>query len=64
MVCMLLTGCTVYGCLTYDMVAYGSGTWVRMHNAWVLWEEHGMVRMLLTRWTIHVFQARTNRKVR
>jgi hypothetical protein len=25
-----------------------SGTWVRTHGAWVLWEGHGMVRMLLT----------------
>jgi hypothetical protein len=30
------------------MVAYGSGTWVRMHGMWSLWEGHSMVRMLLT----------------
>jgi hypothetical protein len=30
------------------MGAYGSGTWVRTHDVWVLWEGHGMVRMLLT----------------
>jgi hypothetical protein len=29
-------------------VVYGSGTWVRMHDSWVLWEKHGMIRMLLT----------------
>jgi hypothetical protein len=29
-------------------VTYGSVTWVRTHNAWVLWEGHDMIRMLLT----------------
>ena len=37
-------------------VAYGSGTWVRTHGAWVLWEGHGMVRMLLTGRAVHVCQ--------
>jgi hypothetical protein len=37
-----------YGLVEKDTVAYGSGTWVRMHDAWVLGEGHGMVRMLLT----------------
>jgi hypothetical protein len=37
-----------YESIEKDTVAYGSGTWVRMHDAWVLWERHGMVRMLLT----------------
>jgi hypothetical protein len=23
-----------------DIVEYGSGTWVRTHGAWVLWEGH------------------------
>jgi hypothetical protein len=35
---------------------YGTGTWVRTHNAWVLWEGHGMVRMLLTGCTVRVCQ--------
>jgi hypothetical protein len=30
--------------------------WVRTHDAWVLWEGHGMSRMLLTGRTIHVCQ--------
>jgi hypothetical protein len=37
-----------YGSVEKDMVAYGSGMWVRMHNAWVLWEGYSMVHMLLT----------------
>jgi hypothetical protein len=39
-----------------DTVAYGSGMWVRMHDTWILWEGHGMVRMLLTGRTIRVCQ--------
>jgi hypothetical protein len=31
-----------------DTVAYGLRMWVHMHDTWVLWEGHGMVRMLLT----------------
>jgi hypothetical protein len=31
-----------------DTVTYGSEMWVRTHDAWVLWEGHGMIRMLLT----------------
>jgi hypothetical protein len=34
--------------------AYGSGTWVRMHDTWVLWEGYGMVRMLLIEHTLRV----------
>jgi hypothetical protein len=37
-----------YGSVEKDTVAYRSGMWVRTHDAWVLWEGHGMVRMLLT----------------
>jgi hypothetical protein len=36
----------VYGPVEKDTVAYGSGTWVRMHNMRVLWEGHGTIRML------------------
>jgi hypothetical protein len=39
-----------------DTVVYGLGTWVRTHDAWVLWEGHSMIRMLLTRRTICVCQ--------
>jgi hypothetical protein len=45
-----------YGSVEKDTVAYGSGTWVRTHDVWVLWEGHGMVRMLLTGRTVHVYQ--------
>jgi hypothetical protein len=44
------------------MGAYGSvekdttGTWVRKHDAWVLWERHGMVHMLLTGHIVHICQ--------
>jgi hypothetical protein len=40
----------VYGSVEKDTIAYGYGlgTWVRTHDAWVFWEGHGMVRMLLT----------------
>jgi hypothetical protein len=31
-----------------DTIAYGSGMWVHTHDAWVLWEGHGMLHMLLT----------------
>jgi hypothetical protein len=64
MVRMLPVGRTVRGYLTYDMIAYGSRTWIRMHDAWVLWEEYGMVCMLLTRCVVRVFQASANNKVR
>jgi hypothetical protein len=64
MVRRLLTGRTVRGCLTYDTVAYESGTWVRMYDTLVLWEEHDMVHILLTGRTIRVFQTRANIKVR
>jgi hypothetical protein len=35
---------------------YGSGTQVRTHDAWVLWEGHGMVHMLLIGHTVRVCQ--------
>jgi hypothetical protein len=44
----------VYKSVEKDMVAYGSGTWVHTHDGWVLWEGHNMVRMLLTKCTVHV----------
>jgi hypothetical protein len=53
----LLSGHTVRGCLTYDTIAYGSGTWVHTYGVWVLWDEHSMVRMLLTECAVCVFQA-------
>jgi hypothetical protein len=37
-------------------VAYRSGMWIRTHDVWVLWEGHGMVRMLLTTRMVHVCQ--------
>jgi hypothetical protein len=37
-----------YRSVEKDMVAYGLGTWVHTHDAWVLWEGHSMVHMLLT----------------
>jgi hypothetical protein len=64
MVCRPPTGRTLHKCLTYDTVAYGSETWMRMHDMWVLWEKHGMVYMLLTRRAVRVFQARANIKIR
>jgi hypothetical protein len=45
-----------YGSVEKDTVAYGSGTWVRTHDVWVLREGHGMVHMLLTECTVHVCQ--------
>jgi hypothetical protein len=45
-----------YESVEKDTVTYGPGTWVRTHNAWVLWERFGMVRMLLTGRTIRVCQ--------
>jgi hypothetical protein len=39
---------SAYGSVKKDTVAYRSGTWVCMHDAWVLWEGHSMVHMLLT----------------
>jgi hypothetical protein len=46
----------VYGSVEEDTVAYGSGTWVHIHDAWVLREGHSMVRMLLIGRTVHVCQ--------
>jgi hypothetical protein len=42
------------GSVENDIMAYGSGTWVHTHDAWVLWEGHSMVHMLLTRHTVCV----------
>jgi hypothetical protein len=44
-----------YVSIEKDTIAYGSRTWVRMHNAWVLWEGHIMIHMLLTRRMICVY---------
>jgi hypothetical protein len=30
--------------------------WVHMYDAWVLWEGHGMIHMLLTEHTVRVCQ--------
>jgi hypothetical protein len=51
-----------YRSVEKDMVVYGSGTWVRTHDAWILWEGHGMVRILLTGHTIHVCLYSTNER--
>jgi hypothetical protein len=48
-----------YESVEKDMVAYGLGTWVRTHDAWVLCEGHGMICMLLTGRTIRVCQCWT-----
>jgi hypothetical protein len=45
-----------YGSVEKDTVAYGSGMWVHMYDAWVLREGYGMVCMLLTERTICVCQ--------
>jgi uncharacterized lipoprotein NlpE involved in copper resistance len=47
-----------HGCIRSiekDTVAYGSGTWVRTHDVWVLMEGHGIVRMLLTEYMVRVW---------
>jgi hypothetical protein len=44
-----------------DTVPYRSGTWVHMHDTWILWEGHGMIRMLLTGHMVHVCQYWTYR---
>jgi hypothetical protein len=46
----------VYGSVEKDTVAYGSGTWIRTHDVWVLWKRHVMIRMLLTGRTVCVCQ--------
>jgi hypothetical protein len=51
-----------YGSVEKDTVAYGSGTWVRTYDAWVLREGHGMVCMLLTGRTIRIYQYCTYRR--
>jgi hypothetical protein len=45
-----------YGSVEKDTMAYGLETWVRPHDAWVLWEGDGMICMLLTGRTICVCQ--------
>jgi hypothetical protein len=45
-----------YGSVEKDTVAYMSGTWVRTHDAWILWKEHDMICMLLTGRTVCVYQ--------
>jgi hypothetical protein len=45
-----------YESVEKDTVTYRSGTWVHTHDAWVLWEGHGMVRMLLIERTVCVYQ--------
>jgi hypothetical protein len=45
-----------YGSVEKDMVAYGSGTWVRTYDTWVLWDGHGMVHILLTGRTAPICQ--------
>jgi hypothetical protein len=46
----------MYWSVKKDTVTFGSGAWVRTHDAWVLLDGHGMVCMLLTRHTIRVYQ--------
>jgi hypothetical protein len=46
-----------YGSVENDTVAYGSGTWIHTHDAWVLRERHVMVHMLLTGRTVLVYQG-------
>jgi hypothetical protein len=41
------------------MVASGLGTWVRMHDVWVIWEGHGIIGMLLTGHMVRVCHVRT-----
>jgi hypothetical protein len=50
-----------YRSVEKDTVAYESGTWVRTHNACVLREVHGMIRMLLTGHMICICQYWTYR---
>jgi hypothetical protein len=44
----------MYESVEKDTLAYGSGTWVRMLDVWVLWKGHSMLHMLLIECTIHV----------
>jgi hypothetical protein len=46
----------VYRSVEMDTVVYGSGTWVYTHDAWVIWEGHGMMHMLLTEHTVRICQ--------
>jgi hypothetical protein len=52
----------VYRSVKKNMIAYGSGTWVHMNDAWVLWEGHDMVFMLLTERTVCVYQHWTYKR--
>jgi hypothetical protein len=47
---------SVYGSVEKETVAHGSETWVRTHDAWVLWEGHDMVHILLTGCMVCVYQ--------
>jgi hypothetical protein len=47
---------SAYGSVEKDMVAYEFQTWVRTYDMWVLWEGHDMIRMLLIRRTVHIYQ--------
>jgi hypothetical protein len=51
-----------YGSVEKDTVAYGSGTWVRTHDVWVLREGYGMIHMLLTGRTVRICQYWTYRR--
>jgi hypothetical protein len=45
-----------------NTVMYKSGTWVRKHDACVLWKGHNIVRMLLTGHIIRICQYCTYRR--
>jgi hypothetical protein len=45
-----------YESVKKDTVVYGSEMWVHTHDTWVLWEGHGMVRILLTGRMVYVCQ--------
>jgi hypothetical protein len=44
-----------YESIEKDTMTYGLGTWVRTHDAWILWDGHGMVCMLLTGHTLRIY---------
>jgi hypothetical protein len=48
-----------YESIEKDMVSYELGKWVRTHDVLVLWDEHGMIHMLLTRRMVCVYQYLT-----
>jgi hypothetical protein len=51
-----------YGSVEKVTMAYGSGTWVHTHDAWILWEGRGIIRMLLTVCMLPVCQYWTYRR--